>query len=108
MKKEKWPYLRGLICTVAVFAALLLAACSLVDQVDATSDEAQLQLVEDAVRSALVTCYATEGSYPSDIAHLKEHYGLAYDEDRFFVTYDAFAANILPSIWVTAAGTGVQ
>ncbi len=99
MKKwKRFPV--GLVCTVLAFVLLLAAAWGLVDRVDETSEEEQLQLVYDAVRSALVTCYATEGSYPSSLEYLKTHYGLAYDESRFLVFYDAFASNILPDIRV--------
>lgn len=104
MDREKKSFLRGVICTAAAFALLIGIALSLVGRLDATSQEAQLQLVRDAVRSALVTCYATEGSYPGDLQHLKEHYGLAYDESRFFVFYDAFASNVLPDIRVSVRG----
>ena len=40
--------------------------------------------------------------------YLREHYRLAYDEDRYLVTYDSFASNMLPDIWVTEKGAGMQ
>ena len=63
-------------------------------------DEEQTQFVRDAVRKAALTCYSVEGAYPTDLSYLREQYGLAYDENRYAVTYDAFASNQLPDIFV--------
>ena len=45
-----------------------------------------------------------EGAYPSDVEYLREHYHLAYDESRYLITYEAFASNMIPDIWVTERG----
>ena len=48
-----------------------------------------------------------EDGYPvtgSALQYLREHFHLAYDEDRYFVTYEAFAPNIIPTIYVTERG----
>ena len=60
--------------------------------------------VRDAVRNAALTCYAVEGAYPEDLQYLRDHYGLAYDASRYKVTYDAFASNLLPDIYVVEVG----
>ena len=49
-------------------------------------------------------CYAVEGSYPESLDYLKEHYGLTYDEDRFFVDYQVIGANILPDVTIIEKG----
>ena len=54
--------------------------------------------------SAAVTCYAVEGMYPDSVDYLREHYQLSYDESRYFVTYEAFASNRIPDIYVTERG----
>ena len=56
--------------------------------------------LEDAVRRAAVTCYASEGIYPPTLAYLEEHYGVQVDESRYTVFYEAFAENLMPDITV--------
>ena len=52
------------------------------------------------MRRASVACYSTEGSYPSCLDYLTEHYGLRPDR-RYVVHYSIFAENIPPDIVVT-------
>lgn len=92
------------ILTVLAFIALVVAVCMLFGGIDSAGGRAQTELVRDAVKSAALTCYAVEGSFPSDLEYLREHYALAYDEERYIVTYDAFASNLLPDIRVIERG----
>ena len=89
------------IMLAVLMAALLICIVMLVSQVDTSSSGAQTQFVQDAVRNAALTCYAVEGTYPGDLSYLRENYGLAYDESRYMVYYDAFGANVVPEIYVT-------
>ncbi len=88
------------IIVVLLMAALLCGVWLLVSRVDSAQNGAEGQFVRDAVRNAALTCYAVEGAYPEDLQYLRDHYGLAYDESRYMVTYDAFASNLLPDIYV--------
>lgn len=92
------------VAALALFAAIVLAFCLVVDQLTRASDQAELTLVRDAVKSAALTCYAVEGAYPEDIDYLRQHYGLAYNEERYMIYYDAFASNVLPDIRVVERG----
>lgn len=67
------------------------------------TDEGRQQL-EDTIRRATVTCYATEGVYPPTIEYLEEHYGVQIDTDHYTVFYDTFAENLMPDITVLATG----
>lgn len=88
------------VLALLVFAAVLIAGALLTGWVASAGSAAETELVRDAVKNAALTCYAVEGAYPSDLAYLREHYGLAYDEDRYIVAYDAFASNLMPEIRV--------
>ena len=90
-----------------VIVAVLAAAVLLVNRIDTAQDSAETDIVRDAVKNAAITCYAVEGAYPDSVEYLREHYHLAYDEDRYFITYDAFASNMIPDIWVTEKGAGM-
>lgn len=94
------------VAALALFIAIVLAFCLVVDQLTRASDKAELTLVRDAVKNAALTCYAVEGAYPEDIAYLRQHYGLAYNEERYMIYYDAFASNVLPDIRVVERGKG--
>ena len=96
--------IRGLAITLAVFVLLFTGGILLINAVSARSGAAETELVRSAVQSAVVTCYAVEGSYPTGADYLKEHYGLAYNEDRYTVVYDAFASNIMPVVTVLEKG----
>ena len=85
-------------------AALLAAALLLADRIDTAQRSAETDIVRDAVKNAALSCYAVEGAYPDSVEYLREHYHLAYDEDRYLITYDAFASNMIPDIWVTERG----
>ena len=104
MRNRKHSLARGLALTLIVFAVLVYGGMSLFRGIGTASSQAQTELVEDAVRRAVITCYAIEGAYPSTLDYLKKHYGLVYDEENYYVFYDSFASNILPDIRVTERG----
>ena len=86
------------------FVALIVGFIVLVNSITATSGSKETQLVYEAVKNAALTCYAAEGAYPEDLQYLRDHYKLAYNQDRFIVEYDAFASNLMPSITVWERG----
>ncbi len=94
---------RDLIKLLAI-VAVLAAAVLLVNRIASAQDSAETDIVRDAVKNAALTCYAVEGAYPDSVDYLREHYRLAYDEDRYLITYDAFASNMIPDIYVTERG----
>lgn len=99
-KRLSWHWAIGLAAAcVATLAALLL-----VNGVSRQTVEAQRTQLLEGVRRAAVACYAAEGRYPQTLDALKERYGLRYDEERFFVHYDAFASNVMPDIAVIMRG----
>lgn len=93
--------IRREIAVVLLMALLLCGVWLLVSRLSTAQQGAQTQFVYDAVHNAALTCYAVEGAYPEDLEYLRKHYGLAYDESRYIVTYDAFASNLVPEIYVT-------
>ena len=101
MNRRDWIKLLSIVLVLA-------AAVLLVNRISAAQDAAETDIVRDAVKNAALTCYAVEGAYPDSVDYLREHYRLAYDEDRYLITYDAFASNMIPDIWVTEVGVGVQ
>ena len=78
-------------------AALFLVGLSRVDSGQGEQGRRQL---EESLRRAAVTCYATEGLYPPTISYLEDHYGIQIDRTRYAVSYEIFAENLMPDITV--------
>ena len=89
---------------LALIVCMLAAAVAVYAWVGRMQDRTETETVRNAVREAALTCYAVEGAYPEDVEYLREHYRLAYDTERYHVTYDAFASNLIPDIWVPVKG----
>lgn len=91
-----------------VALVLLVAFCVMaINSMISAGDAGETRTVQDAVRHAALTCFAVEGAYPAELHYLREHYGLAYDESRYHVVYEAFASNQMPQIRVTLRGDGM-
>ena len=106
--KRRWnsthEYLRALLLPLAVFG---LFVAFLVLGAGRTGDAALQEgrrVLEEAAWKATVQCYALEGSYAPDVAYLEQNYGLQVDSDRYIVHYEAFASNVLPTIFVLEKG----
>ena len=97
MNKRDWVKLAGIVL-------VLVLAVVLAGRIDTAQNRAETEIVRDAIKNAALTCYAVEGAYPDDVEYLRKNYQLAYDEERYFVTYDAFASNLIPDIYVTERG----
>lgn len=108
MKRRKGSFARGLALTLIVFAALIVGVFALTGQIGDASGKAETELVREAVRSAVLTCYAVEGAYPGELDYLQQNYGLAFDEENYIVVYEAFASNIMPEVRVLERGAKEQ
>ena len=82
---------------LAVAVALWVILNS-IGNLSADSREEEKQHLEDALRRAAVSCYASEGFYPPDLDYICSRYGIQIDTDSFVVFYEVFAENIMPQI----------
>jgi hypothetical protein len=71
-----------------------------VSSVDSTTSEEQVKSLETAVRRSVAQCYAVEGTYPPDLDYLKEHYGLIYDSESYYIDYTAIGSNMMPDVTI--------
>lgn len=58
--------------------------------------------LRDSVIQAALQCCAVEGSYPTSLSYLEEHYGLVVNERDYQVSYEWLGDNIAPSVVVRA------
>ncbi len=105
-EKRSMSGYRGLIVSVAALILVAGAFAWAIMAADVRTEAEQEAQLREAVRRALVTCYATEGQYPPSLDYLEANYALKFDEERFIVSYDAFASNIMPSVSILRRDAG--
>ena len=98
---------KKIIALVLVMVVLLAGSVLVINSMVSAGDAGEVRMVQDAVKNAALTCFAVEGAFPYDLDYLRENYGLAYDEEKYHVLYEAFASNQMPEIRVTIRGDGL-
>lgn len=86
--------------TAVLFLFFLLFFFKGIQTIEHTTTSEQAKSLEQAIRRSVVQCYAVEGTYPPSLDYLKEHYGIFYDSELFFVDYTAIGSNIMPDITI--------
>jgi hypothetical protein len=98
-KKNKLLYLALILLPLA----MCIPAIDLTYQSTSVNLKAESTLaIEQAVQKSARQCYVVEGVYPPDLKYLQDNYGLKINTEDYFVSYDAFADNLPPTIRVTA------
>ena len=97
----------GHILPVSAAACLLAIAVfwAALDSVSEGTARRQRESLERALNRCVTWCYAERGSYPESLEDMKENYGLAYDEEHFFVDYRNHGGNMLPDITIIEKGS---
>lgn len=80
--------------------AILLAFLGAVSRLEENRSREGTKQLETVLRRTAISCYAAEGFYPPDLAYMKDHYGLEYNEEAYIVHYQWIASNFLPDITV--------
>ena len=94
-KRKSW------ILWTLLILLLLGALCLLFSDGGRDLDDSSALAIREAVQRSALKCYAVEGAYPPDLRYLEENYGLQVNQQDFYVTYDAFASNLPPTVRVT-------
>ncbi len=81
---------------IGVFVIFILALSNITGD---TLDR-QEESLRSAISRGIVSCYCVEGTYPPSLSYLKDHYGLIYDEEHFFVDYRPIGSNIYPDVTI--------
>ena len=93
------------VIKLTLIVCMIIGAAALYTWISHVQDSNETEIVRKAVREAALTCYAVEGAYPDSVEYLREHYRLAYDTGRYYVTYEAsLGDNQIPDIWITVKG----
>ncbi|MBU3876620.1 hypothetical protein HGO97_012480 [Faecalicatena sp. AGMB00832] len=102
--QKKQNTYRKFLLSVCAFLLIIVLFCQGIESLSSSSIRRQKESLENALNRNITYCYAVEGAYPESLDYLKEHYGLTYDEDRFFVDYKVIGSNILPDVTIIEKG----
>jgi hypothetical protein len=97
MKRLDYPHtiaVMSLIFTVIIIALVFIGTNRFYSNVNGK----QITIVQHAVESAAIQCFALEGAFPPNLEYLEQHYGLKLDRQRYIYDYNVFASNIKPEI----------
>ena len=97
---------KGLFLAVIVFVLLVGLFLSFLLTATRRNEANEREMMSDALRRAIVTCYSVEGKYPPSLDYIYENYGVRIDESRYVVFYAVIAANVMPSVDVISIGGG--
>lgn len=86
--------------TILIFLAMLFSFLIGINSFSESAKKNQLDSATMAVTRAMMQCYSIEGVYPKNYSYLKENYGVIVDENKYIVSYDCFASNIMPTITI--------
>lgn len=90
------------LISIGIFCIVLFLFLEGLSSISTTTSRQEMESLERSVVRSTVQCYALEGFYPESLSYLEEHYGLTYDKDKYVVSYEAAASNLMPSIDVFA------
>ena len=88
------------IISTALFFAFFLLFLLLLSGVSEKNSEKQIEMLSLSISRGIAHCYSTEGHYPEDLDYLKDHYGITYNEDEYFVDYQVLGENIFPDVTI--------
>ena len=97
--KKRKAGLRVLLVLIALAVVLGLAVWATNVQSRDLRDEGA-KAIQEAIQRSALQCYVVEGVYPPNLAYLQDHYGLSVNTRDYYVTYDAFASNLPPTVRV--------
>lgn len=90
----------GIYATILIFVVLFFLFLRTLGSITEDTLERQEQSLNVALNRSIVSCYCVEGTYPPSLQYMKDHYGLTYDEETFFVDYTPIGSNIYPDVTV--------
>ena len=102
MKRLK---INPIILSILIFVLWIGLFVMFTGRLERESAAEQKEALKMALERDITTCYALEGQFPPDLQYLRDHYGLAYDEDLFYVDYRPHGSNIRP-FYIVLDNTG--
>ena len=92
---------RGWLWVLALVLVMAMCIAAFSGRPGRDLSESSAAAIRAAVQRSALQCYVVEGVYPPNLQYLEENYGLQVNHEDFYVTYDAFASNLPPTVKVT-------
>lgn len=89
-----------IIALFLILVGILFCMIKAANKMGASQQSESLKQLDNSIRKAVMTCYATEGVYPPSVQYMKDNYGIQIDEDRFTVFYEVQGDNMMPDVTV--------
>ncbi len=86
--------------SITVFLVILFLFVTSIGTASSTTSKKQSESLKLAISQSIAHCYATEGHYPQNLEYLKEHYGIHYDTEKYFIDYLVLGENIFPDVTI--------
>ncbi len=90
----------GVVILAAAILAVILLVYAMAGDSGKDLGEESAAAIQEAVQRSALQCYVVEGVYPPDLEYLQNNYGLQVNTEDFYVTYEAFASNLPPTVRV--------
>ncbi len=90
----------GVHLSVLIFIVLFFFFLKMISGISSDTLDREEVSLKTALNRAIVSCYCIEGTYPPSLDYIKEHYGLIYDDETFFVDYTPIGSNIYPDVTI--------
>ena len=90
--------------SLAVFILVIVFFLYAIMNLNSATITRQESALQNAIEKDIVNCYALEGYYPPSLSYIKEHYGLTYNEELFFVDYQPVGSNLFPTVTIIRKG----
>jgi hypothetical protein len=103
-KEKQWPIWIAPVLALAL--VLVLLAFLMLRGSDKDLTEEGSAAIQEAVQRSALQCYTVEGIFPENLRYLEENYGLLVNKRDYYITYEAFASNLPPSVIVTPKADG--
>lgn len=100
-KDQRQKSRRRIIAFFAVICAFLIALTIALNVIFSNARDQGATSIRTTILNAAMQCAAIEGSFPTNLAYLEEHYDLRVNHDDYVVIYEVLGSNVLPSIVVT-------
>ncbi|MCK5812385.1 MAG: hypothetical protein KAG94_05765 [Clostridiales bacterium] len=101
-------YKRASIISLIFITAFAVIMIFSVSTIQTNYQENQTKRVENAIKLAIVQCYALEGSYPPSVTYLSENYGIILNEEKYIYHYEVYVSNMMPVLSVIMKNNGDQ
>lgn len=90
----------GVIRSIVFFVVISAVLVAGIYYIGNMGNEQGIKLTREAAVRTAVQCYSIEGIYPPNVDYMEKNYKLSYDKSKYYIHYDAFASNIMPTIEV--------